>query len=217
MNDSPALDSALQSLRTTGSVCLPGVASEALQRWLRRRRIAVWSFFAAAGLGLPMFCVGLVMHVVAADRAGPLVLIGIGLMILGAVLFLFGGFVGLIIVLVGLGWRERVASEHLPVILDAHGVRLRGIGPIPWRDLRPPEWRHMTVKNDIGGLCTIMELTPDGRARVGAQPGWWQGHVGPRPYLAFHVPALLLPGVAGMSAEEVMHLLASAREHFVRS
>ncbi|QZY50850.1 hypothetical protein [Leucobacter tenebrionis] len=100
--------------------------------------------------------------------------------------------------------------------IDPHGVTLRGIGPLPWSWLAPPERRRVPVKNDIGGDCTLMPLTPAGHAAVNAQPGWWKHLVGPKPYLRVDIPYLLLPGIEGFTEEETLHLFRIAHERFAR-
>ncbi|GAA1546258.1 hypothetical protein GCM10009691_20890 [Brevibacterium picturae] len=134
--------------------------------------------------------------------------------ILGGFLAVLGLLVGLFLLGVGQLWRERIGSEDLPVRLDAFGVSLRGIGPIPWADLRAPERRYVPVKNDIGGRCTVMPLTQRAQARVRTQTGDWQLRVGPRPYLRFDQPFLLLPGVQGLSEDEVVRLFHHAWSNF---
>ncbi|MDN5551179.1 MAG: hypothetical protein ACTMKZ_01225 [Brevibacterium aurantiacum] len=197
MDSMTGLSSILQRLEFQGSVTLPGRPSEALSRWRRKRSIAIGISFAAAGAGVVLIIIGAIVRDVGFWSLS---------IIVGALLGVLGLFVGVILVGVGLLWRERIASEKLPVRLDAVGISLRGIGHIPWRDLRAPERRYVPVKNDIGGRCTVMPLTQRAQARVRMQPGDWQLRVGPRPYLSFDQPFLLLPGVQGLSEDEVVRL-----------
>lgn len=205
MTASTSLDAALRAFHSTGSVSLPGAASEPLRRWLRGRRIAIGICFGVAGLGVLLLGIGLILRAVGAWRL---------LMLAGAALLLIGALTGLIMLLTGLAWTRRVRSEQLPVIIDATGLALRGIGPIPWADLMSPEWWSVTVKNDIGGVCVVMPLTQHGQSQVDAQPGWRQNILGPKPYLSPNVPALLLPGIDGLTTTEVMRLVGDAQSRF---
>ncbi|HJB63439.1 MAG TPA: hypothetical protein H9769_07025 [Candidatus Microbacterium pullistercoris] len=158
--------------------------------------------------------------------------IGLVLMIAGILLARVGAWVLLIpvggmlcfvgVLLAGVlalhvhAYRNRLESETGPVVIDARGIVARGIGPIPWHHVGPPEWRHVWTRVDIGGRSTVMPLTPEGLARVNEQPGWWRMRVGPQPYLAFNIPSLLLPGVADLSDDEVLQLFAAAHQRFAR-
>lgn len=114
-------------------------------------------------------------------------------------------------------WEGRRLAEYQPVVLDAAGIRLRGIGPIPWADVAPPERRRVLTKNDVGGVCAVMPLTASGHARVNATMAAWTQLVGPRPYLHLTVPHLLLPGIEGLPEEETMVLFRTAHQWFAPS
>lgn len=199
------LNSTLQGLDAHGAVTLPGRASEPLSRWLRTRSRAIRVAFGVGGAGVLLIVLGVLLR-----NVGLWAL----LIIVGALPTVLGTLVGLILIATGRLWADRIRAEELPVRLDASGVSLRGIGPIPWADLRVPEHRWVPVKNDIGGQCTVMPLTPQAQARVSAQPGHWQVRVGPKPYLRLVPPFLLLPGVEGLSEDEVVHLFRFAHSRF---
>ncbi|MDN6193347.1 MAG: hypothetical protein L0J32_15795, partial [Brevibacterium sp.] len=205
MDSMTGLSSILQRLDFQGSVTLPGQPSEPLSRWRRRRSSAIRISFSGAGVGVALIITGVILHDVGFWSLS---------IILGALLAVLGLLVELILVGVGQLWHERIGSEELPVRLDALGVSLRGIGPIPWVDLRAPERRYVPVKNDIGGRCTVMPLTQRAQARVRAQPGDWKLRLGPRPYLRFDQPFLLLPGIQDLSEDEVVRLFNHAWSTF---
>lgn len=199
------LNSILRQLDNHGAVTLPGRPSEPLSRWLRRRRRAIRIAFGVGAAGVLLVIVGVLLR-----NLG----IWSMLIVLGALPAVLGTLVGLILLAVGRLWADRIRSENLPVRLAASGVCLRGIGPIPWADLRGPERRWVPVKNDVGGECTVMPLTPSAQDRVSALPGHRHMRVGPKPYLNLGTPLLLLPGVEGLSEEEVVHLFHCARAKF---
>ncbi|WP_462417767.1 hypothetical protein [Kytococcus sp. Marseille-QA3725] len=201
---SPLLATALAELGR-GRLHRPGAFAEPTRRWLGRQRTARTVAVVLVLLGLAAVVLGVALHQhgawgLAALAGVPLVLVGTA-------------GVGLT-TLVLRGWRSRVRSEHLPVLLDARGVMLRGIGPIPWSELQPPERRQVPVKHDIGGRCTVLPLTPQGVLRLAAQPWRVQLRAGPRPYARLRVECVLLPGFEGLSEDEVLHLFSVAHRQF---
>ncbi|MEH0974575.1 hypothetical protein V6U77_25925 [Micromonospora sp. CPCC 205546] len=198
---------ALQQLHVHGAVSLPGRRSDPVIRWLKRRRLFIGISLGIMGLGVLVLIAGIALRQVGVWALGIPIgafLVFVGVVYLGVVLMtgrLMGG---------------RVRAETQPVVIDATGIILRGIGPIPWSDVAPPERRRIPVKNDIGGLCTVMPLTEQGHARVNSQLGWWTNLVGPKPYLRWDLPYLLLPGIDGLSEDETVHLFRIARERYAR-
>jgi len=202
-----SLHGSLAQLDARGGLTLPGRPNDATLRWLSRRNRLL-----ACAIGT--LIVGALLAV-----------LGIALRDLGvwALAMPLGGFLafvgaistGLVLLLRRLMSPRLVAESH-PVTIDRHGIVLRGIGPIPWSDVAPPQRMLVRVKNDIGGPCTVMPLTQQGHARVNAQPGWWMNLVGPKPYLRFDIPYLLLPGIDGLTEEETLHLFQIAHERFAR-
>ncbi|MBL3686227.1 hypothetical protein D3248_04575 [Leucobacter zeae] len=200
-----ALQDALRQLEQHGAASLPGRRSDTVLRWKRRRRVLTGTMLAMGGAGVLACIVGLALREVGVWA----LLIPIGF------LLAFAGLLsGALTVLAGRLMAGRLRAEDQPVMIDPRGIALRGIGPIPWNWVGPPERRHVRVKNDIGGACTIMPLTPEGRAAVNAQAGWWMRFVGPKPYLRFDVPYLLLPGIAGLGENETLQLFRVAHERF---
>ncbi|GAA3651315.1 hypothetical protein [Microbacterium marinilacus] len=201
----PRVGRILQQLEAAGGVSVPGAPAGATARWLRRRTAMYAACVGAITVGAVALATGLLLR----DDG------------VWALLILFGAFLGFV-GLAGVGGlalasrllRGRLRAEREPVSLDPRGVTLRGIGPIPWSHLLPPERRQVRVKNDIGGRCTVMPLTPVGHAVVNRQAGWWANRVGPKPYLRPDIPYLLLPGVEGLTEGEALQLFASAHQRF---
>lgn len=201
------LDGVLGQLHHHGAVSLPGSWAGATARWLRRRRILMGTMFGISGTGVLTVVLGLALR-----NVGVWAL----LIPLGSLLAFVGLMGGAIAGLLGRLMRDRLGAERQPVLIDQQGVTLRGIGPLPWRFLGPPARLHVRVKNDIGGACTLMPLTPEGHRVVNAQAGPWRALVGPRPYLRTEIPYLLLPGIEGLSEDEVVQLFQYAHERYAR-
>lgn len=199
------LTQALDRLRSRGTVTLPGCRAVPVERWLRLRRRIIGGYLGVLIAGVLLTALGLVLRDVGlwslAIPAGVFLATSGGLMVglIGKTTRMMGG---------------RLRAEKEPVTLDARGITLRGIGPIPWSDVEAPERRRIRVKNEFGGRCAVMPLTPQGLARVNAQQGWWTHRVGPRPYLTWSVPYLLLPGIQGLSEDDTIELFRVAREMF---
>lgn len=204
-------DAAWSALRQTGQVTLRGEPAT----WSRVTR---WLFLVLGGL------VGLLA--LAPVVVIPLVLLGGAEISLGIVFGVFGVYAmltGLGVLLV-LGYRRQVrylALERQPVILDARGLTLRGVGPIPWHDVGPAEHRLVRNENSDGfvrravmpltasGLAAVNQrLAPELRPRISPATGpiWNRTHR--------HV---YVPGVKGMSQGEVMGLLNAAHQLFLGS
>lgn len=111
----------------------------------------------------------------------------------------------------------QLKAEAEPVVIDAHGIACRGIGPIPWSYVGAPERRHVSARTEIGGPGTAMPLTPEGIARVNQMPVHGQRRrIGPQPNFGLKIRFLLLPGVAGLSEDEVLQLFAVAHRRYAR-
>src|SRR5690606_35032543 len=148
-------DAAWSALRQTGQVTLRGEPAT----WSRVTR---WLFVVLGGL------VGLLA--LAPVVVIPLVLLGGAEISLGIVFGVFGVYAmltGLGVVLV-LGYRRQaryLALERQRVILDARGLTLRGVGPIPWHDVGPAEHRLVRNENSDGFVRrAVMPLTASGLA-----------------------------------------------------
>lgn len=205
MSGPALLAQSLRILETHGGVQLAGAYSGATARWVKQRRVIIPTSLTVAAVGLVLMIVGILLM-----RAGAW-----GLLIpIGGMLCFVGVLHAGVLAMHVHAYRNRLETESGPVVIDARGIIVRGIGPIPWHHVGPPEWRHVWTRVDIGGRSTVMPLTPEGLARINEQPGWWRMRVGPQPYLSFTIPYLLLPGVVGLSDDEVLHLFAVAHQRF---
>ncbi len=201
------LAQSVRLLETHGCVRLAGAYSGATARWVKRRRAIIPVSLAVGAVGLLLIIAGILLA-----RSGAWIL----LVPLGGFLCFVGVLNAGVLALHVHAYRGRLEAELGPVVIDARGIVARGVGPIPWGHLGAPEWRRVWTRMDIGGICTVMPLTPEGFARVNEQPSWWRTRIGPQPYLAFNIPYLLLPGVAGLSEEEGLQLFAAAHRRFAR-
>lgn len=198
---------ARQELTDTGTTVLQSAPSSGEAGWYLRHRRATIILLSIGVFGVLAIIVGVLLR----DVDGSILL------------FLFGGFLafmGLIsaplMILVRVTRTKRDMGPSEPVTLDAHGVRLRGFGPIPWADLLPPSRERILTRHDVGGILLVMPLTPNGIAGVASMPGQLQLAVGPIPYLGFQVRHLLLPGLQGLSEAQTEELFRFAHERFTR-
>jgi len=202
-----SLQAVLAQLGAHGAVTLPGRACDPTLRWMRSvagvRNVAI----GVLALGMALMILGGVLR-------------DVGSWALALALGGFLAFAGVVALGTALLLRAlygpRLAAEAHPVTIDRSGTVVRGIGPIPWSDVAPPERTRVRVRNDIGGDCTVMPLTALGHERVNAQPGWFRVLVGPKPYLRFSIPYLLLPGVDGLTEDETLELFRAAHWQFAR-
>lgn len=195
----------IERLDRTGWVELPGCETPATRRWQRHRRVAMTWMLGTGAFGVVLFVTGLVLR--EAGLWSPLILFGGFLAFMGTCA---AGLLGI----AGALMAERVRSERLPVRIDANGIALRGIGPLPWTFLAPPQRLHIPSRNDIGGECIVMPLTPAGHAFVNTGMGMLANRVGPKPYLRPAIPYLLLPGVCALGDDDVAHLVATAQQRW---
>ena len=200
------MQGALQQLRTTGMVRLPG--SPAWTSRLLR--------------GLTLVLAGLIGLV----AVGGLV-VGVVVIATGAVEVTAATIVGMVMVLAMLAalmalvlwWRRslnRYAQvEHLPVVLDASGLTLRGVGPIPWWDFGPAEHRMVPSEHSDGYTRrAVMVLTRSGFHNVNvALPEQLRSRICPAhgPFWNKRHEWIYVPGVAGLGEGEVMDLINTAR------
>lgn len=201
------LQGALAQLDARGELTLPGRPADVTLRWIRRRNRLRACAITTLGVGVLLAVLGGVLR----DSGIWALAVPVG----GFLAFLGATWMGLVFMLRRFVTPRLVAESH-PVTIDWRGVVLRGIGPIPWADVAPPQRVRVRVKNDIGGVCTVMPFTRQGYSRVNAQPGWWTNLAGPKPYLRFDIPYLLLPGIDGLTEEETLHLFQIAHERFAR-
>ncbi|NYF97563.1 hypothetical protein [Janibacter cremeus] len=201
--------SAMRELRDTGRVRLPGRPA-LWSRWTRGLTLVLLIMIGVAG------CAGLVTVIVAAVNGSSRITAAtvVGMAMVAAML---AGLVALV-----LWWRRslsrHVGVEHSPVVLEASGLTLRGVGPIPWRDFGPA--RNMMVRAEYSSgwtLRAVMPLTPSGLVNVNERtsahlrrrispstgPAWNRGH-----------RWIYVPGVEGMRQADVMQLINVAHQMF---
>lgn len=114
-------------------------------------------------------------------------------------------------------YREHEAES---VTLNAHGLTLRGVGPIPWVDFGPAGRRLVPAERNSGYTPrAVMELTPSGSVNVNERlapdlrarlsppigPSWNRHH-----------RYIYVPGVEGLSQREVIQLINAGRDMFGR-
>lgn len=134
------LQSVLQQLDAHDSVSLSGSRSAPVVRWARHRRVLYVTCLGVLGLGVLCMVGGILLR----D-------IGVWSLLVPA------GFVLAFTATIAVGaaalnsrlMRDRLSAETEPVVLDAQGITLRDIGPIPWGDVGPPERRLVRVKTAI--------------------------------------------------------------------
>lgn len=199
---------AWDTLQATGRICLEGEP-------------ASWS---KALKSLVIVLLGLIGLLAVGVFVGFPVLIFTGMEVSAGSVF---GFLGCLAMLTAMGslvlhWhrvRNRYREvESLPVILDANGLTLRGVGPIPWQDFGLAEHQMVRAEHDSSYTRrAVMPLTAAGyhnvnqllayelRPRVSPATGSIRNR---------HHPNIYVPGVAGMKTSEVMWLINSARSLF---
>lgn len=199
---------ALASLQSTGAVRVKGQPAP----WSRATR-ALLRVLIGFECVLPVVLV--VLLVVFWDEVG----MGVGTLF---------GFIGVLVMVAGMlaltvfGYRRQgrfAGIERQDVTLEQGGLTLRGIGPIPWQDFAPAEYR--SVRSEHGsnfvqravmplmpsGLVMVNERTPQAlRTRISPATGpiWNHQHLW-----------IYVPGVEGMQQHEVMQLINVAHRMFV--
>ncbi|NWN88437.1 MAG: hypothetical protein HLX51_07840 [Micrococcaceae bacterium] len=201
------LHHAMHVLHQTGQVYLPGapvVWTDTAKNFLLASVIFA-SLIGVLGLG------GFVFAVITAVVAGSL-----------ALFLVFGIFSLFPVVFAVLVWLNYLrlqrhhpsGSEFQPVIIDARGLTMRGVGPIAWDDFLPP--RYKIVSGEMRGSQTraVLPLTASGVSNLNSRlpsdvrnrlspPG---GLLGRRPNNRY----MYVPGVDGLTPREMMDLLTAA-------
>lgn len=206
---SPTTIRAAQTLQAAGRVSLPGAPSRGsgLMRGLLAVMLGLLCLVAVGGVGAAVFAAAMGARVIVPMFAG-----------LGAVLVL----VALLFLLLRRARRRQTAyadAEHLPVEIDARGLTLRGVGPVPWHHFAPPRVESLVPRGTgasrsravmrltDAGLATVNEhLAPDLRGRLGPAQGL--GTVRIHRWIE-------LPSTAGMNEAEMIQLLTEAQRTFL--
>ncbi len=196
----------LQQLRTTGMVRLPGTPART-SRLLRGLTLVLVVLIGLVGIG------GLGFGVVAI-ATGAVEVTAATIMGMVMVLAMMAGLMALV-----LWWRRSLGRyaqvENLPLVIDASGLTLRGIGPIPWWDFGPAEHRMVPAEHDDGYTRrAVMTLTRSGFHNVNvALPEHLRSRISPAhgPFWNKRHDWIYVPGVAGLGEGEVMDLINTAR------
>lgn len=202
------VEAAWAALQGTGRVSLtgaPAVWSSAM-RWLILALGALVALLAVGGLVAIPFILSSGIEVTA-----------------GTVMGFFGVYAMLAVMgaLIRMWYRRQKqyrAVERHAVVLEASGITLRGVGPIPWRDFGLAEHRMVRSENSSGftrravmtltasGFAGVNQgLAPELRARIcpATGPFWNRTH-----------NHIYVPGVEGMKQREVMWLINAAHQMF---
>lgn len=196
----------LQQLRTTGMVRLPGTPART-SRLLRGLTLVLVVLIGLVGIG------GLGFGVVAI-ATGAVEVTAATIMGMVMVLAMMAGLMALV-----LWWRRSLGRyaqvENLPLVIDASGLTLRGIGPIPWWDFGPAEHRMVPAEHDDGYTRrAVMTLTRSGFHNVNVVlPEHLRSRISPAhgPFWNKRHDWIYVPGVAGLGEGEVMDLINTAR------
>lgn len=131
------------------------------------------------------------------------------------------GLIPLLALLGGLWyWLGRIAArEGQPVVISPAGLTVKGVGPVPWRHLMPPEVQWQRVQHDSGHeRVPVMPFTAEGLAHAQQlPPGQRQQLSGRGTLVSPPPPVVRLPkSIRGFSPDEYLSLLAEARDVFTR-
>lgn len=200
----PTLQQMIAQLRAAAWLGAAGAPAEGHRRFSQRNRTALHVFGFIGTVGISAVGVGLVWR-------GSL----LPVLIIGALMVLFGGGCAVVMLIVGSMWRPHLDRDLLPVHVDAQGIRMRGIGPLPWWAVHPPRRERIVTRSAPGGVMAVMPLTEPGIQLVNSGiPPEHRLAVGPFGYLQTAVRHALVPGIAGLDEDEAMALLAEAHRIF---
>lgn len=201
---------ALTALRRDGVVVLAGAQPSAVTDARGRGRGLVIAGTVIGSIGLVLLVLGVAVRIAAllVDDATAWEMLSL-LMFPGILLVAIGGSLCLGSLLTGLNVQRRGTRDTLPVVLDPHGFRARGIA-LAWSDVDAPRIAHVTVRADVGGRMAVMPLSDSGRHRVHTWPPAARELVGPREYLRFDVRYALLPGIHDFTEGQVLRLFGEA-------
>ncbi|MGO2005190.1 MULTISPECIES: hypothetical protein [Micrococcaceae] len=209
VENSRAFIRALEELQTTEAVTMAGKPAgwSTARRWLFLVLIGLVSL---VGLGMAI-ALGVVLPAESLRVTG-MTIFGI----ISVYAMLFGGLALLITT-----YRRQLEFADLEregVRLEARGMTLRGIGPIPWQDFVPA--RSMMVRAEHSGnytLRAVMPLTQPGFVNVNQRmPRQLRGRISPAvgPFWNRRHRWIYVPGVEGMSEGAVMELINTAHWMF---
>lgn len=207
METPTAFQRALTSLPTTDVARMPGQPAG----W---SRVTKWLFLALIGIVSLLPVVVVVLSVVMWDEVEVTVATILGLV---GVLVMAAGLLTLVV----FGYRRHVRFcevERQDVTLEAHGLTLRGVGPIPWQDFGPAQHRMVRSEHGSGYVRrAVMPLTPSGLVTVNeCTLQSVRGRISPAtgPFWNRHHRWIYVPRVEGMRQNEVMQLINTAHGTF---
>lgn len=204
---SPTMNFALQSLHQSGRVVLPGAAA-AYSNTVRGWMIGVLVFVSLIPLGMLLLAF--------------LLIFATGSLIAGIVVFL-------VLVLAPLAfaslvwwryfrWRRKYGElvEEVPVSMDADGLTMRGVGPIPWSDFGPAMYRRLPAEFGRGVSATaVLPLTQRGVTTLNQHvPPELSQRLAPIRIAHRAHRYLDVPGIQGLSEREVIDLINTAHNKF---
>lgn len=116
-------------------------------------------------------------------------------------------------------WLGRVREQQRrPIELSAAGIAVRGVGPVPWQHLMPPEVQWQRDQHDSGHKrVPVMPFTAQGLEYTQhGLPAHQRQQLSGRGTLTSPPPPVVrLPEtITGLSRDEYLSLLAEAHAHF---
>lgn len=202
------MDHALRAVQESGKVTLPGEPAvwSSMLRWLFRVLMGLVGLLAVGGLVFVLIALASGIRMTAAT-------------ILGVVMVYAMLAAGMALLIVGLRKHSRTREkERHDVTIDAQGMTLRGIGPIPWEDFGSAEHRMVRPKHDSGWVRrAVMPLTASGLLNVNERMrADLRDRIGPAegPFWNRHHRWIYVPGVEGLRQAEVMELINTAHSRF---
>ena len=212
MENAVSMQWARHELHTTGRLRLPGAPA----LWSNALRILIMVLIVMVGL----LAVGGLVAVIAVAASATV-------QITPATIFgVLGVYAMLTAVIVLLVWWKRKRNEFRDlersnVILEPKGLTLRGVGPIPWIDFGPAEYRMVPAEHNSGYTRrAVMALSGSGYFNVNTRlPVHLRSRVCPPagPMWNRQHRWIYVPGVEGLQQSEVMELINTAQAMFTRA
>ncbi|MGP5072766.1 hypothetical protein ACTXOR_11250 [Arthrobacter rhombi] len=209
MGNSTAFSLALKALQTTGAATMPGKPAW----WSKATRglfLVLIVLVSLLAVGLPIFLI--VFPSSESVRVTGATIVGfttVEAMVTGGLALLITGY---------RRHGEYVDFECRDVRLEARGMTLRGIGPIPWEDFGAAQ--SVMVRSEHSGgytLRAVMPLTASGLFNVNTRMSRrLRRYVSPAlgPFWNRHHRWIYVPGVEEMSEGDVMELINTAHWMF---
>lgn len=135
-----------------------------------------------------------------------------------------GALAGLVPLLAMLGgmwfWlgRQR-GDEKRPLVVSPAGLTVKGVGPVPWIHLLPPEVQWQRAEHDSSyRRLPVMPFNGPGFAYLQSHlpPAQRRRLCGRKPLWGAEPAVIRLPPVRGVGRDELIALLAEAHAHFIQ-